>query len=133
MTAAVCAVRLGSTILVYLAWTRSQHNPGTTQDADCWTLLQSSIMQLLSLFKMIFPVWRRSWMPWGTWTWTWVYVAVCLLCTATAAPLYIVVPVQWSLALSFGGNVAQALVVLQLMPAVEEDRGVGTRRRKPLV
>ena len=71
MTAAVCAVSLGSTSLVYLAWTRSQHNPGMTQDADFWTLLQSSIMQLLSLFTMIYPVWRRSWMPWGTWTWTW--------------------------------------------------------------
>lgn len=35
--------------------------------------------------------------------------------------------------LSFGGNVAQALVVLQLMQVVEEDRGVGTRPRKPLV
>ena len=55
MTAAVCVVSLGSTSLVYLAWTRSQHNPGTTQDADFWTLLQSSIMQLLSLFTMIYP------------------------------------------------------------------------------
>lgn len=38
MTAAVCAVSLGSTILVYLAWTRYQHNSGTTQDADLWIL-----------------------------------------------------------------------------------------------
>ena len=125
MTAIICAVSLGCTVPVFVAWSRFPNAHGTTQDADFWMLLQSSVMQLLNLLTIVYPASQKSLMHWRPWFWAWMYAMTSCLCLLAATALYVLVPVKWSAVLSFGGSVAQALLILQFMQVVGKGGGAG--------
>ncbi|KAH8801746.1 hypothetical protein F5884DRAFT_526387 [Xylogone sp. PMI_703] len=96
-----------------IAWTRSPHRPGSRSDPDFWFLIQSSILQVVSLITIVVSLQTRSRSPRQPWFWTWGFVVMSLICAVAAIPLYLFVPTEWSATVSFAGGVSQAFVVLQ--------------------
>ena len=97
----------------YLAWVSAPHLRGTTNDADFWSLLQGSIIQIQSILVIVVSIWTREDLSFKGWFWTWVFLALSCFCPVAAVPLYVYVPTEWSTAVSFLGAVAQGFMVLQ--------------------
>ena len=103
-------------VLLVPAWRRSGQKAGSSTDADFWLLLQTTSMQLLSLFTTLAPLYGRNSehsLPWPL-IWTRVLGVLGFCCSAGAVPLYLFVPIFWSSALSFLGSAFQTGLVLQL-------------------
>ncbi|KAK5400935.1 hypothetical protein LTR06_011104 [Exophiala xenobiotica] len=103
-------------VLLVPAWRRSSQKAGSSTDADFWLLLQTTSMQLLSLFTTLAPLYGKKSehsLPWPM-IWTRVLGVLGFCCSAAAVPLYLFVPTFWSSALSFLGSAFQTGLVLQL-------------------
>ena len=101
-----------------LAWAHSSHEVGTIDDADFYQLVSASAIQLLSILTLMEPTLSNVQLKVQAWFWTRILAGASTTCALTAIPLYLLVPTEWSAAVSFGGGVAQALVTLQLMFAI---------------
>jgi hypothetical protein len=75
-------------------------------------------MQLLGNLTLIIPTISNARLVGQAWFWTWVLAGTSNVCAIVAIPLYLTAPTEWSAAVSFGGNVMQAFVTLQLMFAI---------------
>ena len=71
------------------------------------------IMQLLNLFTMMLPVSRFT--PAVAWRLAWAFAALAGICAVGTPVLYVMLPVGWSLVISYIASAAQAAVVLQVM------------------
>ncbi|KAI1615584.1 hypothetical protein EDD36DRAFT_192491 [Exophiala viscosa] len=104
---------------------------GSRDDADFLLTIQTSCMQLLSLFTTVYPVLRKTSihnLPWAVIR-TWALAVLGLGCCVAAPVLYYNVPVIWSCVLSYLGAATQACLVLQLA-LLRMHRGLSARRRK---
>lgn len=113
----VPTVSLLSCIPAALAWYNSPPQNGTPHDANFYQLISSNIMQLLGLFLMIWPTAAHTKLAQFARVWTWVLAGASACFTAMAVPLYLCLPTGWSALLSFGGSIAQVLILLQLRHA----------------
>lgn len=104
-----------SIIPAALAWTHSNHQVGTAADADFYSLISNVAMQLLGLLAMMISVISNRHLANETWFWTWILASFSAGCAGIAIPLYLIVPTEWSAAISFAGAVAQVFVTLQLL------------------
>ena len=114
----VPTVSLITCIPAALAWTSSSPQIGTHHDANFYQLISSSIIQLLGLLTLIWPTIVHTRLANLAWFWTWVLASASALLTVLSVPFYLLLPTGWSGLLSFGGSVAQVLVLLQLMYTV---------------
>ncbi|KAF5711762.1 salicylate hydroxylase [Fusarium mundagurra] len=88
-----------------LAYSYSDHKPGTTKDADFWFLMQSCITQGFTLIISGIPLRADPRLPKRTWV---PPMLLALICTIIAPPLYLTAPTEWS---SFVGLIASGLKV----------------------
>ncbi|KAF2007476.1 hypothetical protein P154DRAFT_517187 [Amniculicola lignicola CBS 123094] len=112
LTAITFIVTIGASVLSGVAWKLDAPTPGTTHDSDFWTLVQSSVMQLLGLFTAIYPLYKRSSGP--PWVWALILTTTGAICSIAAIPMFLYVGSFWSSVVSFFGIAAQAVVILQL-------------------
>lgn len=71
------------------------------------------LMQLLSLFTMMFPISRFA--RAAAWRLAWAFATAAGVCAIAAPILYVTLPVGWSLLVSYMASAFQAGVVLQVM------------------
>jgi len=72
-------------------------------------------MQLLGIGTLIWPTLFSTRLSRTSWIWTCVLTGTGIICTLVSVSLYLYAPTAWSGLLSFCGNVAQTLVLLQLV------------------
>jgi hypothetical protein len=111
----VPVISLISCVPAALAWYNSSPEIGTLHDPNFYQLISGSIMQLLGLVTLIWPMIFHSRLASLTWFWTWILAGSSACMTVLAMALFLVVPTGWSALISFGGSVAQVLVILQLV------------------
>ena len=114
----VPTICLLSCIPIALAWTHSPRQVGTTADANFYQSIAGSLIQLLSLATLLWPTLFHSTFSGRSWFWTWILAVFSGVCTILSVPLYVFLPNAWSMAISFGGMIAQALIVLQIVHAI---------------
>jgi hypothetical protein len=103
-----------SALSIPFGWSRSTYRPGTPSDGDFWWLIQSCIMQLLSIITLEVPISQDSALPFQNWIWTRTFIAIAITATLVAVPLYVLVPVAYSSIVVFAATIAQAFVLLQV-------------------
>ena len=118
---AISAIPLG------LAFHNSINNtPGLTSDADFWLLIQTSLMQVLSLVTTTLislalkP--RQHVLMWPKLC-TWTIAILGLGCALSAPLLYVRILPMYSALISFLASAAQACMVLQLALFVDVSEG----------
>jgi hypothetical protein len=114
----VPTILLLSCIPTAIAWIHSPWELGKSTDANFYQLITSSLTQTLSLATLLFPTVFDSKFSGHTWIWTWTLAVFSLVCTVLSIALYCFVPVAESMLIAFGGTVAQALIVLQIVHAI---------------
>jgi hypothetical protein len=114
----VPTICLLSCIPIALAWTHSPRKVGTIHDANFYQLIAGSLVQLLSLATLLWPTLFHSTFSGYYWLWTWILAVFSGVCAIISVPLYVFLPTAWSMAVSFGGMIAQALIVLQIVNAI---------------
>jgi hypothetical protein len=103
-----CAVTC--TVFFALGYAHSPHLQGTTNDADFWFLIQSTIVQLLGLVVSALIERKSGGLP--KWRWA-LPTAIAGACSIIAIPLYLVVPTEWSSFLSLVAGATQSFMILQ--------------------
>ncbi|KIL86206.1 hypothetical protein FAVG1_10603 [Fusarium avenaceum] len=94
-----------------LAYSHSEHSPGSTKDADFWFLLGGCITQGFTLIISCIPLKadsrlrKRIWVP---------PMILALTSTVIAPPLYVTTPTEWSSFVVLIATGIQAFMVLQL-------------------
>lgn len=111
-----------------LAWSHAPSKAGTVDDADFFSLIATSALQILSTVTLIWPTVFNSGLARLSWVWTWVLAISSVCCTGVAIPLYLFVPTSWSSLVSFGSCVAQALVTLQLVHGISSPTKLDRQR-----
>ena len=120
LTFLVPAISLLSCIPAALSFVSATNEIGTARDADFFQLISSSAMAVLGLLTMTIPTFsRKTKLGKMAWFWTWILAGFSGVCAIVSIPLYLAIPTQWSAAVAFSGSVAQGLVTLQLMYAIE--------------
>jgi hypothetical protein len=107
---------LGTIPLFALGYRYSEHQPGTTEDADFWFLAQSSLTQALGVVMLYMLIWKSNQLPKRVGI---PLLTIAFLSTILTIPLYTRVPTEWSNFLSIIGACIQAFMVLQI--AIIED------------
>ena len=97
-----------------VAWSHSDVESGSTEDADFWWLLPSVVFQLLALATIAAPmlVVKSARTPGRRLLWT--YVCAGAAVTVSAIPLHLWATVQYSSTAMFLSNVVVALLQVQL-------------------
>ena len=111
----VPTISLLSCIPAALAWSHAPRQVGTVKDAEFYQLVSSSAMQLLGVATLIWPTVFHARLGHLSWVLTWILAGTSACFTILTVPLYLLLPTSWSALLSFGGSVALALVLLQLV------------------
>jgi hypothetical protein len=114
----VPTVCLLSCIPMGLAWTHSPWQVGTVDDANFYQLLAGSLIQLLSLATLLWPTLFHSRFSEHTWLWVWALAVFSGACTIMSIPLFVFLPVAWSMVVAFSGMIAQALIALQIVQTI---------------
>ncbi|KAL2201939.1 hypothetical protein CC79DRAFT_1338617 [Sarocladium strictum] len=114
----VPAVCLLCCIPVGYACFYSPPEPGTTTDSDFWQLVAGSVMQYLSLATLLWPGVVQSKLPRLSGVYTWLLASISAIAVLTSIVLFRFVSSRWSIVVSFAGNAAQVLILLQLMSAL---------------
>jgi hypothetical protein len=114
----VPTICLLSCIPIALAWTHSPREVGTIADANFYQSIAGSLVQLLSLATLLWPTLFHSTFSGRSWFWTWILAVFSGGFTILSVPLYVFLPTAWSMAVAFGGMIAQALIVLQIVHAI---------------
>jgi hypothetical protein len=114
----VPAILLLSCIPMAVAWIHSPWELGKSTDGNLYQLTSSSLIQTLSSATLLFPTLFNSKFSGHAWLWTWILAIFSVLCTVLSVSLYCVVPLAWSMVISFGGTVAQTLIILQIVHAI---------------
>ena len=107
-----------SCIPIALAWTHSPQEVGTAKDANFYQLVANALIQLLSLATLLWPTLFHSTFSGHSWLWTWTLAVFSGICTIMSVPLYVFLPNAWSIAVAFGGMIAQILILLQIVHAI---------------
>ncbi|PMD45539.1 hypothetical protein L207DRAFT_257321 [Hyaloscypha variabilis F] len=97
-----------------LAFRAASNLPGTTNDEDFWFLLQSISTQVLGLLTVVLSLRNSNELSSRTWFWICSLMGLALLCSLASAPLYLVLPTQWSSVCGIFSNAVQAFALLQL-------------------
>ena len=93
-----------------LGYSHSPHIAGSTNDPDFWFLMQGCASQLLGLAASALLEWYSS----GYRKWRWILpMFIAALCSVLAAPLYVLVPTEWSSFLTFIASATQSFILLQ--------------------
>ncbi|PMD15953.1 hypothetical protein NA56DRAFT_324166 [Hyaloscypha hepaticicola] len=111
----VPAICLLSCIPAGIAWSHTRVQVGSYNDGNFYQLLSSSAMQLLGIGTLIWPTLFSGRLVGLPRILAWILACTSILCTIISMPLYLYAPTTWSGMLSFCGNVAQTLVLLQLV------------------
>jgi hypothetical protein len=118
LTFIVPTLALCSVIPAVVAWNHGDLAIGTTHDSDFWQTVSSSILQLLSLITFIWPTLKDPGLSQLTWVWIWMLAGFSAICAIISVPVYLVEPTILSFVISFAGNLAQAVVQLQVVNAI---------------
>jgi hypothetical protein len=91
---------------------------GTATDSDFWQLVAGSAMQLLSIVTLFLPSNVQGKLP----HLSGIYSGLLLIASGITLPasivLYLFVSARWSIVVSYIGNAAQVLILLQLTNAL---------------
>lgn len=95
---------------------------GHVTDAEFFQLISSVPMQLLGIGTSLWPIIQDLRPNRAAWVegWTLAVISACL--TIAAIPLYILVPTSWSAMSLFGGSFIQALLQLQLLLGIANQK-----------
>ncbi|KAH6638511.1 hypothetical protein BKA67DRAFT_147876 [Truncatella angustata] len=107
----LCCIPIG------LAYFYSVSEPGTITDSDFWQLVAGSGMQTLSLATMIWPAMVSTKVLDLSRTYIWFLATTSAISVPASILLYLFLSIRWSIIISFGGNIAQALILLQFINA----------------
>ncbi|KAH7322672.1 hypothetical protein B0I35DRAFT_185797 [Stachybotrys elegans] len=91
--------------------------PGATTDSDFWQLVAGSVMQSLSLATLLWPSDVRCRLPRLPGIYTWLLTVTSAIAVPACIVIYLFVSARWSIVVSFAGNAAQVLILLQFMNA----------------
>ena len=111
----VPTVCLLSCIPMVLAWTRSPRKVGNVHDAGFYQSIAGSLIQLLGLATLLWPTLFHPKISEHSWVWVWTLAVFSGVCTLVSVPLFVLLPVAWSMVVAFGGMIAQALIALQVI------------------
>jgi hypothetical protein len=100
--------------LAVLSCLKATQQVGTAQDADFFSLIQNSLMQISSIWVMMLTL-RKVRLRDHARIYTWFLVAFGLLSAVVAVPVYVRFPTGWSTLLSAASGISQSLVTLQLV------------------
>lgn len=93
----------------------SSSQPGTTKDSDFWELVAGSILQCLSLATLLWPAVVQSRLHPQSSIYIWILSITSVVTVPISILFYSLVSARWSIVTDFAGNVAQVLILLQLM------------------
>jgi hypothetical protein len=93
----ISSVASGS--LAVLSYLKATQQAGTTQDADFFSLIQNSLVQIFSIWTMMLTL-RKTRLKMHARIYTWFLAAFGLLAAAVAVPMYVLIPTGWSTLLS---------------------------------
>jgi hypothetical protein len=114
LTFLIPVLSLISCVPTGLAFMQSSHSKGRTQDADFYQAISGSAMQLLGILILMIPTVYNTRLVKMAWFWTWVMAAISTICAVASPLLYVYVPTEWSVLVSFVGSSFQCFVTLQL-------------------
>ncbi|KAI0881816.1 uncharacterized protein GGS22DRAFT_56952 [Annulohypoxylon maeteangense] len=103
-----------SLIPMGIAWMKSTSTSGSTGDSDFWTLIQSSMMQILGLALAVCNIPRKSTERSTAWTCALILTCFGIVCALASIPTYLYLSTMWSNLLSYGATIAQTIVMLEL-------------------
>lgn len=104
------------------------HENGTTNDADFYYLMQSSIMSVLGNFAAALPLLQSARIS-GPCYFFWAFSAMGLLSAVLSVVIYPYTNTGWSSVVSFVGSVASAASVLVLTVATAREQMIGPGSR----
>lgn len=96
---------------------------GSTEDADFWYLIQSSIMSVLGNLIMVVPLMKKSWLS-PAYSMMWLFFSLGLVLAAVSIAIYPFCNTGWSSMAAFFGSIASVSSVLVMTQATarEADR-----------
>ncbi|KAK0516359.1 hypothetical protein JMJ35_000962 [Cladonia borealis] len=97
-----------------LGWRYLPHQPGTTQDADFWFLIQSSWITILGFAVLAIPIWRTKTFSAKARFWVWGLLITGSLCVALSPLVYLFEPTEWSQFMSIVSGIVQVFLTLQI-------------------
>jgi hypothetical protein len=125
-----CLIGVASGILQTRAFDTSFRTAGKksgeTTDADFFTNLQTTLMQLLGLYTTLIPALKYQYVTYPFWAWT--FAAGSFVCSVVSIGIYF-----WFAALAplvaFAGCCLQAFMVLQLVWLIDEKEKEGQKMK----
>jgi len=95
---------------------------GSTEDADFWYLIQSSIMAVMGNIIMVVPLLKKSWFS-PAYGLMWAFFALGLVFAVISVILYPLVNPGWSSMVAFFASIASAASVLIMTQATAREGG----------
>jgi hypothetical protein len=125
-----CLIGVASSILQTRAFDTSFRiagkKSGKTTDADFFTNLQTTLMQLLGLYTTLIPALKYQYVTYPFWAW--IFAAGSFVCSVASIGIYF-----WFAALAplvaFAGCCLQAFMVLQLVWLIDEKEQEGQKMK----
>jgi hypothetical protein len=103
--------------LAVLSYLKATQQTGTTQDADFFSLIQNSLVQISSIWTVMLTL-RKTRLKMHARIYTWFPAVFGLLPAAVAVPMYVSIPTWWSTLLFAASGISQYFVTLQLVYVV---------------
>ena len=127
VTATVTAIAISAIPLGLALHNSTNNGPGSTSEADFWLLVQTTLMQFLSLVTTILTTLAPKPREQHILVWpkilTWTIAILGLGCALSAPLLYVRFLPMYSALISFMASAAQACMVLQLALFVDISEG----------
>lgn len=121
LVALILVFLVGAIIPGYKAFALSMQRsgPGSTEDAEFWYLIQSSIMAVLGNVVTVVPLLKKSWLS-PAYSLMWTFFMFGLAFSAISIIIYPLVNTGWSAMVSFFGSIASAASVLVMTQATSK-------------
>ena len=108
---------LGCIYSLFRAMASSPSAPGSTQDTDFWQQVLNSTVQLSGFLTLFLPIYRET--AAKEWIGTWIITSLGCGSAIVAIPLYLTVPISWSVFFTWLAAACQLVVVLQVAMVAE--------------
>ena len=112
LQAIVAVTVLGCIYPLFRTMTVLSPTHGSKADDNFWSQTTNSIMQFAGFITLLLPIYRET--AAKEWIGTWILTSFGTCSALAAIPLYLLVPVSWSVLLSWIAASCQLLVVLQV-------------------
>jgi hypothetical protein len=124
LTALIILFFIGAVVPGYQGFAISMRTAGagSTEDADFWYIIQSSIMAILGNLMIVAPLLRKPWFS-GIYSTMWIFFGLGCAFNALAIINYPFLNAGWSSMFAFFGSVASTASVLIITQSTGKEIG----------